>query len=102
MLKQNEMLPVFRFCVFIVCLGFLFDAFRKVPLGLGFCLDQFCVGNWSPLIGPYCALVLCCKQHEMLLVFFPFCFFVVILSSCLACFGEVLLGLGCFCTMLVL
>ena len=57
MLQQHEMLPVFRFRVFVGCLGFLFDVFRKVLLGLGFCLDKLCVKNCSPLIGPSCALV---------------------------------------------
>ena len=41
MLKQHEMLPVFRFCVLDGCLVVLFDAFRKVLLDLGFCSDKF-------------------------------------------------------------
>ena len=86
-LKQHEMLPVFRFCVFVGCLGFLFVVFRKVLLGLGFCLDKFGVDNCSPLIGPSCALVLCCKQHEMLPVFL-FCFFRGDLVFLIACFWK--------------
>ena len=77
-------------CVWASCL----TLFEKVRLGLGFCLDEFCVGNWSTRIGPYCGLIWCCKQHEMLPVFL-FVFFRGDLVFWMACFGKVLLGLGC-------
>ena len=59
----------FSFLRFVGCLGFLFDAFWKVFLGLGLCPDQCCVGNCSPLIGPSGVLVWCGRQHVMLPVF---------------------------------
>ena len=79
----------------------MFVVFWKVLLGLGFCQDKFGADNCFPLIGPSCALFLCCKQHEMLPVFPPL-FFGVTLSSCLPVFGKVLLGLGVVSKMVIL
>ena len=42
-LKQHEMLPVFLFLFFLVAYGFLTGCFWKVPLGLGFYTESFCL-----------------------------------------------------------